>query len=379
MKIPKKTLLFILIISQIISIKDDEIKNLKCSDVEKEFPLYKCLQDRKIAEGASGIAFKAYKDETLYILKAQKSNTSKIEKNSDLNYLLKLQNTPGIIQLEEYTFKNDLLFEVLEFGELGDLKKNLNTKYFKNQKNILKCFKTLITTINTIHDKNIIHADLKSENIVLKANNSPKIIDFDLSVKLNSKKGGRGTVPYMDPLIIESWGKYHIRYTPAVDIFSLGIILYEMITKKVPFKGSMSEVYFAQRLDSYVIPKGTFRILAVLVEGCLQRKLSKRFDGDRILDLVHRFEVFAENSGVLDQDLEIDMNQKILSFDESDKVESEVLSRGGDRVLFFFAVCMVGVFFVMGIIFWRIWRDLGKEEEDTEKQPMEISIVNEED
>ena len=378
----KKLILILLLITNIISSQTPEIRNMRCSQANRKFEGYKCVKENKIGSGASGVVFQLKKVNTsqLYILKAQDSASKKIEKNKDLSYLIKLNDIPGVIHLEDYKFEDDILYEILEMGELGDLKKNLRSNYFNDQKNIVKVFKKLIEAIDDIHSEDVVHADIKSDNIVLKSDYTPKIIDFDLSVPLGAKKGGRGTIPYMDPLILESWGKYYIRYNPSIDIYSLGIVLYEMVNKKVPFEGTISSVYFAQKLESYIIPQGTLRILAILIEGCLQRSLRKRFNSEKILDYIYDFNSKGSNSDVLQDDVDIDMNQKIFSHDEDDSEsinEVKVDRNKGENVVFFLVICLVAIFGILGVIFYRIWQNDMKE--DVSQQTMEIAIVKDEE
>ncbi len=135
--------------------------------------------------------------------------------------------------------------------------------------------------LNAAHDKGIVHRDLKPENIMVQALEDEvqqiKIIDFGVARVENSLVSVGpatemcvGTVRYMAPEQLRAE-----RSTPASDIYSLGIIAYEMLTGRHPFSASSSlELYELQR-DTCIVPPRSLRpdlsprVEAVLVEALL--------------------------------------------------------------------------------------------------------------
>lgn len=101
---------------------------------------------------------------------------------------------------------------------------------------IWKYFIQIIFGLKYLHYNNIIHRDIKCSNIFLDQYDNIKIGDFGtskiLTEYLNYGQTQIGTPYYMAPEIFK-----RIRYTNKVDIWSLGIVLYELITLDVPFKG----------------------------------------------------------------------------------------------------------------------------------------------
>jgi len=91
----------------------------------------------------------------------------------------------------------------------------------------------LASAINHCHSKNIIHCDIKPENIMIDENNNVTLIDFGLS-KIYSKKlleFSCGTPAYMAPECLMK------KYTDKCDVWSFGIILYILMTGRLPFEG----------------------------------------------------------------------------------------------------------------------------------------------
>ena len=95
------------------------------------------------------------------------------------------------------------------------------------------------------HDKEIIHRDLKPDNIMVDADNVPVVMDFGLARHAEDDKGLSvpgtilGTPAYMSP---EQAAGDHTQAGPPMDIYSLGVVLYEMLTTRTPFQGSIMSV-----------------------------------------------------------------------------------------------------------------------------------------
>jgi eukaryotic-like serine/threonine-protein kinase len=133
----------------------------------------------------------------------------------------------------------------------------------------------------------ISHRDLKPSNVLLAPNGRPLLLDFNLSVdnRFTAAKVG-GTLPYMAPEVVALFALKggvvsHSRYDPRSDFYSLGVILYELLTGQLPFgpfprRGSLKELAQAQLDRQAIGPKpirqGNPQIdhyLARLIESCL--------------------------------------------------------------------------------------------------------------
>lgn len=105
------------------------------------------------------------------------------------------------------------------------------------EREVKKIFKPILESVKNLHGNNISHRDIKLENIMIDINLKPYLIDFGFSIyNKNASKLNLfcGTPSYMSPEIA-SKKEY---YGPPSDIWSLGIMLYAMISGYMPFKGT---------------------------------------------------------------------------------------------------------------------------------------------
>ncbi|EAY03521.1 CAMK family protein kinase [Trichomonas vaginalis G3] len=197
---------------------------------------YKLIQ--QIGEGSFGRVFKArrkYTGRMVAIKTIQKGNM----KDEDLvNFrrevdILKKVDHPNIMRLLEY-FETDSEFcLVTELGR-GDLFQIISDTQRLPEEQLKPIAAQLVSALNHLHQKKIIHRDLKPQNILVSDNSSIKLCDFGFAralsrttLVLNSIKG---TPLYMAPELVQEYP-----YTEKIDIWSLGIILYELYYGKPPY------------------------------------------------------------------------------------------------------------------------------------------------
>ena len=195
---------------------------------------------------------------TVYLVKRKKDNKqyalksiimeklSKIEQQNNLNEIRILSSIyhPNIISYKEafWNSKNKTLNIIMEYCDDGDLETKINTmkrNKIKFDENLIWIYTIqILFGLKALHDKGVIHRDLKSANIFLsKLNSKCKIGDLNTGkiLKNNNKNPINyqiGTPPYASP---EVWKNQKISY--KCDIWALGCIVYEMCTLRLPFKG----------------------------------------------------------------------------------------------------------------------------------------------
>ena len=125
---------------------------------------------------------------------------------------------------------------IMEYALNGNLfNKIRQSKIGFSEKKAFKYFIQILNAVYFLHKNNIIHRDIKPENILIDKNDNLKLCDFGWSKEINIGKRSTfcGTVEYMAPEIIDNEN-----YDFSVDIWSLGILLYEMLFGYSPFRGS---------------------------------------------------------------------------------------------------------------------------------------------
>lgn len=144
---------------------------------------------------------------------------------------LRKSRNDNIVKYYEIIRKEDKIYITMEYCQDGDLQKII--KKIKNENEIRTYFKQILSGILHLRKMNIVHRDIKPKNILIK-NGVLKIADFGLAKKMKKKEMSDtvcGSPLYMAPEIIKKK-----EYNNKSDIWSLGIILYEMIFKKNPFQ-----------------------------------------------------------------------------------------------------------------------------------------------
>lgn len=147
---------------------------------------------------------------------------------------LKILDSPFIIKSLRFLRTTNNMYQVYEYFPSGTLKSLLQQKYFLEEHHALKLFKDMVQGVRSLNDKNIIHQNLKPSNIFLR-NGTAVIGDFSCCKILSSKRdqilGSNGYLTYQAPEILRN-EPHDIRS----DLFSLGVILYEMLYGQKPYK-----------------------------------------------------------------------------------------------------------------------------------------------
>jgi serine/threonine protein kinase len=222
---------------------------------------------------------------------------------------------PNIVQIYDIGEQDELPYFSLEFVDGGSLAQKLIGQPQPPRQAALMV-ETLARAIAVAHERGIIHRDLKPANVLLTGIGQPKITDFGLARLLGEKNRHTmqgailGTPSYMAPEQARGQLK---AICPATDVFSLGAILYEMLTGRPPFHGTTVFDTIQQLLHERARPPRQLRPelpldLERIAMKCLEKPAGDRYVlASDLADDLRRFlsgqEVLARPQGLLQRGL----------------------------------------------------------------------------
>ena len=215
------------------------------------FPSQKYKVLSRLGDGSYGTVYLAINIITKQNFAMKKINKVKeneiddMEIKNEIDILSKLDH-PNIVKIIEFYSTPKAYYIITDFCSCGELYNQLKHEYTENQLAVL--FYQVLSGLSYLHSKNIVHRDLKLENILIseieKDNNTNdkyfwvKIIDFGTAKifeKNKNEKAVVGSSYYIAPEVL------HKNYNEKCDTWSIGVILYMLIVGKAPFDGQNDE------------------------------------------------------------------------------------------------------------------------------------------
>ncbi|XP_002708839.3 serine/threonine-protein kinase 33 isoform X1 [Oryctolagus cuniculus] len=222
---------------------------------------------RVLGQGSFGLVIEATDKETetkwaIKKVNKEKAGSSAVKLLEREVSILKSVKHEHIIHLEQVFETPKKMYLVMELCEDGELKRILEKKKHFSENETRRIIQSLASAIAYLHNKDIVHRDLKLENIMVKssfidANNeinlNIKVTDFGLAVKKQGRSEAMmqttcGTPIYMAPEVINAHD-----YSQQCDIWSIGVIMYILLCGDPPFMASSEEKLFE------LIKKGELR------------------------------------------------------------------------------------------------------------------------
>ena len=273
------------------------------------------------------------------MLKGSPSSIKMLQREVRINKKLFSRHIVQIQEYQEYKTDEDiahcLIMEYIDGVDLG--------QYIK-QKGKVSPEETIILAwqicqgLMKAHEKNIFHLDLKPQNVIVDKNGIAKITDFGLAMAIglsavNLSKIG-GTPAYTPP---EIWNGQVA--DNRSDLYSLGIIMYEMITESPPFQGISTSV-MRQHLDAKPIfirdvRTSTPHKLALLIDKLLEKKPEYRFQSTQ--EVLIALEELAASRGINPNEIKdqsLHVKAKLGVKQQLTKVYQEILLIIGTNIIF---------------------------------------------
>jgi len=246
---------------------------------------YKILE--KLGEGGMGVVYKATdtKLDRFVALKFLPQHLSASEQDK-ARFIQEAKsasalNHPNVCTIHDISEHEGQLFIVMEFVDGKSLK---DKKEQLGQKQILEIGIQVAEGLAAAHEKGIVHRDIKPDNIMIRKDGIVQIMDFGLAKLFTSGNVSRltkagttmGTMGYMSPEQVQGLDVDH-----RTDIFSLGVVLYELLAGESPFKGVhetaiMYEIVNVDPAPISAVKEGTDPELDHIILECLQKEKDDR-------------------------------------------------------------------------------------------------------
>ena len=209
--------------------------------------------------------------------------------------VMKTLNHPNILKLYDVIHdpNENVIYLILEYCKKGDFYKFLNKRALK-EKHAKRYMVQLANGLQHLINNNIIHRDLKPQNILLSDNDEIKLTDFGFAryYEIDTMVDTLcGSPLYMAPEIMK-----HKRYTINADLWSVGVIMYEMLVGKVPYSAS-THIELLNKIENkeLVIPEFLSNNCKDLLKKLLDKNPDKRITWDDFFSHVW-FDDLIENS-----------------------------------------------------------------------------------
>jgi formylglycine-generating enzyme required for sulfatase activity/predicted Ser/Thr protein kinase len=190
---------------------------------------------------------------------------------------------PGIVQIHEVGECQGRPYFALEYCSGGSLDKQLDGTPWE-AKRAARLVEALAEAVAAAHRAGIVHRDLKPGNVLLAADGTPKVTDFGLARRVDASGETRtgailGTPAYMAPEQAEGHGK---QAGPAADLWALGVILYELLTGRPPFKAvtgleTLLQVASREPVSVRHLQPAVPRDLETICHHCLEKDPKRRY------------------------------------------------------------------------------------------------------
>jgi serine/threonine protein kinase len=245
----------------------------------------------KIGEGGMAIVYRAHdialdRDVAIKVLRIDPRRKLSEEKKNEI--ILRFQqeaqaaarlNHPNIVSIYHVGKRRNNHYIVMEYLKGKSFAQLLESKTVLPLVVLLKYVIQVCTALDFAHQRGIVHRDIKPDNILLLENGTVKVTDFGIAriegsdLVKTKDEAFMGTISYCSPEQLKDFGKVDNR----TDIFSLGVVLYQMVTGRLPFTGSTPWEVMTNIITQEPIPPRKINPqIALRLESVILKALSKR-------------------------------------------------------------------------------------------------------
>ncbi|XP_062224286.1 serine/threonine-protein kinase STY46-like [Phragmites australis] len=258
----------------------------------------------KVASGSNGDLYRGSycsQDVAIKVVRPERISADMYRDFAQEVYIMRKVRHRNVVQFIGACTRQPNLYIVTDFMSGGSVYDYLHKKNnaFKLPE-IMRVATDISKGMNYLHQNNIIHRDLKTANLLMDENKVVKVADFGVA-RVKDQSGvmtaETGTYRWMAPEVIE-----HKPYNHKADVFSFGIVLWELLTGKIPYEyltPLQAAIGVVQKGIRPTIPKDTNAKLAELLQKCWHRDPAERPDFSQILEILQRLskEVGADTEG----------------------------------------------------------------------------------
>ena len=189
--------------------------------------------------------------------------------------------SPYIVSVYDWGLDGETYYIVMEFLRGTDLKTAINERGAINQRKAAEIGSQIAQALTVAHEGGVIHRDIKPQNIMVQPDGNIKVMDFGIAragdAGLSQTATVLGTAHYVSPE--QAQGK---ELTGASDIYSLGVVLYEATTDKLPFDGQDAVSVAVKQVNEIPAPPSTINPnidpgLEAIIMKALEKDPNKRF------------------------------------------------------------------------------------------------------
>lgn len=297
----------------VVKAETDKKLTITCEEAVEGFDRFECLNEHdesynsfKETEGSKKFKLKRKVIGDYFTLDIRPTEAEKAEDDPLIQTLLKIQDIEFVPTLVEFDVKNEHLYLITRFKETKTIFQAIHDpKYFKSERHVLFFFSRLVHLIAYLKEKDILLTDINYDTILIGNNFHPYIYEFGSAIKYGTYAVPKSNFKFADPTQIKRWNDRALKFTDKNSIWSLGVLLYYITHKKLPFDQETKQLQLHFMSKTIELKKGLSINTARMIDSCLKYHKFQRID---ILDLrkFARLSVLKMNVMHLERLLKID-------------------------------------------------------------------------